>query len=83
MGSALYALVGTAILRGTEEFFGGSEESTEYPRGHGSGVILSDQIPGSEILVIRVVLEVQLDKTSTARRGWSDPVRASRLSVSS
>jgi hypothetical protein len=47
MGSALYALVGTAILRGAEEFFG--------------GVILSEQIPGSKIpiLVIRVVLEVQ------------------------
>ena len=35
MRSALYALVGTAILRGAEEYFGGSEESTEYPRGHG------------------------------------------------
>ena len=69
----------TAILRGAEEYFGGSEESTEYPRGHGGGAILSEQIPGSEfrILVIRIVLEVQLDKNSAARRGWSCPVRAS------
>jgi hypothetical protein len=49
-------LVGTAILM--RAIFWGAE--MRNPKDHGSGVILSEQVPGSEILflVIRVVLKV-------------------------
>jgi hypothetical protein len=56
MGKALNALVGTDISRCRNSLAG-----ARSPQAHGSGMILSEQIPGSEFLtlVIRVVLKVR------------------------